>query len=357
VKYSEFERDLRKLQALNTLPLLRKKRGGNIVVTTHTWFGGTGQFIKPNNWDPTGVPASGDTAAIESGTVKLSDQGLSGVMFILDAANADSQPTLALRNVALDDRIAVSGVFNPGDFSNGTPVGEINARGVVTSAGQITTTGGRGAPFQSQLVIDIERGGTFVNTGSIRDMSFGDSLTIKGDGSFFNNGTVATAENSVADIAAKVVGTGTFDVVGDLQGGSAIHFGDGVSAGITVDLVLSPVPLKQHIIIDKPLQFLAAIDNFDSGGLGGRVASLNNDIDLPNTKEARITSDTFADDHLQLFAGSKLLADLNIIGDFTAGNFALSADAKGGTLITFAPTTATATSDPPSIVPSMAAHA
>jgi hypothetical protein len=72
---------------------------------------------------------------------------------------------------------------------------------------------------------------------------------------------------------------------------------------------------------------------------------------LPNTPEAKVTSETFANNHLQLFEGHKLVADLNIIGDFTVANFALT-DFRGGTLIRHTPAMATMP-DPP-IVPSMA---
>jgi hypothetical protein len=78
------------------------------------------------------------------------------------------------------------------------------------------------------------------------------------------------------------------------------------------------------ITIDKPMKFLAAIQGFGEG--------LPNSIDLPNTA---VTSENFSDNHLKLFDQGKLVADLNIVGDFTTNQFVLRQDGTGGTQITF----------------------
>jgi hypothetical protein len=305
--------------------------------TTRTWFGGTGQFNNANDWNPTGVPVSGDTAVIDTGTVKLGNQGLSGVTFELHGASEATQPVLALRNVALDDSIILQGSVLASSI-----FGEIDAAGVVTSAGRIFIQGGR-AP-EGHLTMDIRHGASFVNTGVIEDDDPNPgSLTVNG-GTFVNNGTVfASASTPVLD--TKIIGTGTFETNANILFPGGFDFGDSVSSGVTV-LLISRIA-GQFITIDKPLQFLAAIDGF-----GGSSA---NQIDLPNTVEAKVTSETFADNQLKLFEGHKLVADLNIVGDFTVGNFALSADQNGGTLIRFTQTPAMAATMPdPPIVPSMA---
>jgi hypothetical protein len=310
--------------------------------TTRTWFGGTGLFNNANDWNPTGVPVSGDTAVIDTGTVQLSNQGLSGVTFDMTGTSAATEPMLALRNVALNGTIESTG---NGSFMTGS-FGEIDARGVVTSAGPIIVLGGR-AP-EGHLTIDIHSGSSFVNTGTITDSDpQTGALTISG-GTFVNNGTVISqGGDQVFD--TRIIGTGTFNTRSAGLIGAATEFDKSVSSGITVSF--NDNVTFAEIILAKPLQFMAAIT--DMGAMVNNVTPVDA-IDLPNTPEAKVTSQTFADNHLQLFAGHKLVADLNIIGDFTTGNFALSADDNGGTLITFVKTPATASSDPPPIVPSMA---
>jgi hypothetical protein len=309
--------------------------------TTRTWFGGTGLFNNANDWNPTGVPVSGDTAVIDTGTVKLSNQGLSGVTINMNGTSEASQPVLALRNVALNGTIESTGGGSP----DSSTFGEIDARGVLTSAGPINVLGGR-AP-EGHLTIDIHSGSSFVNTGTILDSDpTADSLVVNGGGTFVNNGTVQS-QGGIPEFDTKIIGTGTFATGNSTLFGSGFTFGSSVSSGLTVLLSTTTFGASSDISIDKPLQFLAAVDNF-----GANPADT---IGLPDTPFASLTSETFADNQLKLFDGHKLVADLNIIGDFTIANFSFSLnDAGVGTKIGFVKTPATAASDPPSIVPSMA---
>ena len=59
-----------------------------------------------------------------------------------------------------------------------------------------------------------------------------------------------------------------------------------------------------------------------------------NEIDFPNTL---VTSETFANNQLDLFNGEQLVAKLNIIRDFNSGNFALGSLTGGGTAVKFIP--------------------
>jgi hypothetical protein len=280
-----------------------------------------------------------DDPVLVTGTVTFRNEGVSD-SFSLQGTSADTQPVLDLRNVALSGNIEVVGAPNTENF------GEIKAAGVVTSSGNVVIGGGRGGGT-GDLTIDIRGGATFVNTGTIVTDNAGPprngGLTVEG-GTFFNNGTVISFVNQPL-FDTRVIGTGTFDLLPSLDP-SGFHFGKSVSSGITV--LFNSQGQPQQVAIDKPLRFLAEIDRF---GLG-----LPNSIDLPNTPEAKITSETFADNHLNLFEGHRLVADLNIAGDFTVDNFALSADQSGGTLITFTNTPAamamTATTDQP-IMPDM----
>jgi hypothetical protein len=310
--------------------------------TTRTWFGGTGQFNNANNWDPAGVPVSGDTAILDTGTVQLSNQGLSGVTFDMTGTSAATQPVLTLRNVALNGTIESTG---NGSFMTGS-FGEVDARGVVTSAGLISVLGGR-AP-EGHLTIDIHSGSSFVNAGTITDFDpTPDNLLVNGGGTFVNDGTVLSQDGSPI-FDTKVIGTGTFNVRSADLFGASLEFDKSVSSGITVSF--NDTVSFVGIILTEPLQFMAAI--IDMGKMVNNGTPVES-IDLPNQPASKVTSETFADNQLQLFAGHKLVADLNIVGDFTTANFALSADDNGGTFIFFTKTPAMATPDPP-IVPSMA---
>jgi hypothetical protein len=303
-----------------------------------------------NDWSPTSIPVSGDTAVLDTGTVKLSNEGLSGVTINMTGTSEATQPVLALRDVSLNGTINSTG---NGDFLTAS-FGEIDARGVVTSAGSIILSGlapdavPGGSPNRQagHLTIDIHSGSSFVNTGTIIDSDFRPAaLTVSG-GTFVNNGTVES-EGAFPEFDTKIVGTGTFSTRTDTLTGSGFTFNSSVSSGLTIDLSTVPGGLASYLTIAKPLQFLASIENFGVNQGDG--------ISLPNISFAALTNETFADNHLKLFDGHKLVADLNIVGDFTIADFGFEQDPAGISIFVKAP--ATPTSDPPSIVPSMAAHA
>jgi hypothetical protein len=283
-----------------------------------TWFGGTGRFDNPHDWSPPGVPQSGETAIINTGTVVFRNERVSGVSFTLHGISQADQPVLKLRNVDLQSYISLSGQISP-------PVsafyGELLVSGLVDSSGNISLGSGRGPGAGGNLTVDIKPNSVFVNTGTITlDLA---SFTVTGakhNAVFVNDGTVVDFGLRVR-IDTPVIGTGTFQQPPTIFS-TDFTFGDSVGSGITVDLHSLGQP--SVITIDKPMKFLAAIQGFGEG--------LPNSIDLPNTA---VTSESFSDNHLKLFDQDRLVADLNIIGDFTTNQFVLRQDGTGGTQITF----------------------
>src|SRR4051794_2881607 len=133
-------------------------------MVARTWFGGTGQWDKASNWDPIGVPVSGqDTAILTSGTAKLHNQPLNGLTIQLNGQTKATEPVLDLHDVALASNVMMSGI-KPG---GGTFFGEIDAKGAVTSAGNIVLGSGRGPGAPADLTIHLEKHSEFINNGQI----------------------------------------------------------------------------------------------------------------------------------------------------------------------------------------------
>jgi hypothetical protein len=218
-----------------------------------------------------------------------------------------------------------------------TRYGTIDINGTVVSKGTMTIGGGR-FTGGADLTINIRGGATLLSDGPITvDLA---GVTIKG-GTFEAN--TVTNFGEIMTIDSDVTG-GTF-LAPPTTFESGFHFGESVAAGTHV--VLSGLAMPQEVIIDKPLQFLAEIDGFDMGS--------PNTIDLPNTRFDKLTSETFADNHLELFQDKKLVADLNIAGDFTIANFTFAADSSGGTLIRFTHPAIAGLSDPSAPIVAVAA--
>jgi hypothetical protein len=286
-------------------------------MTTRTWFGGTGNFNNANDWSPAGVPQSGDTAEIDSGTVRLHNQVLSGVTIDLHGTVEATPPVLALRNVALDSSTTIN---LTGPATTSIFFGEMDVSGVVLNAGSIVE--GTSSEAQSGLTMDLSPHSAFVNTGSITvgtGPSFFDVNAPERGSVFFNTGTVQMF-GGTATIDAPVYGNGTFQMGPFPTGGGNLIFGEDVGKDVKVNLA----ELGNTVTLDEPMQFLGSISGFGGGDT----------IALPNL---HVTSESFADNELSLFSDDKLLAKLNIIGNFTTNQFFLTS-VNGGTEITlFAP--------------------
>ena len=308
-------------------------------MTTKTWFGGTSYFNDPNDWSPPGVPQGGDTAVISMGTVKLHSHLLSGVSFQIGSAvenNApppSEKPVLDLRNVKLNSEIGFP-ISKGQDFYAG-----IRVSGVVQSAGDIGLLGGRSSP--DHLQVYMSRYSLLVNSGTITlgDRSTFDIKAAKDEAAFINTGTVLTS-GGMTLIESPVVGNGRFEVEGDFLYGftGRLTFAQDVAPGTHVDLSATG---SSVLTLDKPCEFLGDItlsavpSHVPPGVLTPGVKGPNyNEIDLPNTVA---TSETFANNQLNLFNGEELVAKLNIIGDLTSANFALRPLSSGGTAIEYIP--------------------
>ena len=301
-------------------------------MTVKTWFGGRANFNRGNAWSPIGAPKLGDTAIVDTGTVRLQDQFLTGVTFQLGGTSPDTAPVLALHNVVVDSDIGFTFVYG------GSFYADVKVSGIVLSEGNIGF--GSNRTFDD-LKIDIDRNSAFVNTGNISLTGGGASLEINAPehrGLFVNTGAVEITFAEV-NINAPVVGNGQFELK-DLGNGlnPGLTFAEDVGPGAMVDFIRSGLGAT-ILTIDEPQEFLGGINDFAlSGTLGrlefGRIGSLKyNEIDLPKTVA---TSETFANNKLHLFDMGKLVANLNIIGDFTSANFELIAK-NGGTAIGYVP--------------------
>jgi hypothetical protein len=132
--------------------------------------------------------------------------------------------------------------------------------------------------------------------------------------SFINNGDIEALGGKVT-LNAAVSGTGTFEISADANGGTGtLAFGDAVGAGETVHLNAGLLELE------RPMAFLAAIEDFNANGK----------IELVGTIATRAA---YSDGTLNLFDHHRLVASLDLPGDFKSDDFRLQHE-HGNTFVT-----------------------
>lgn len=277
-------------------------------MTTRTWNGTTGNYTDAGSWSPTGVPTSGDTAIISSGTVNTSGP-ISGVAIQLnEVAGATASANLALNSAALDSATSLA-VINAQGFTTKPPA--------LISVTGTSSFAGTGSFYGSLIEFNIGTGSTLVNTGT---MNFYSSSPAAVGGTLQNSGTIAIVNPGngvqVSNLASAVTGTGTIalgehgrlEFDGPVGSGQTIVFNDG-SAG------------------NELLQFNNA---------GAVSATLNgfsvSDTLIVNTNSAYTGYNYVAGANsgtLQLLSGGTAFASLNLQGQYSQGSFAITSQPVG----------------------------
>jgi len=298
------------------------------MATSRTWFGGTGDYTNPANWSPAGVPQPGDAAFIRSGTADVTGITVSGVNIALSGAGPSPATdatvgTLSLTNARLDSNLGIGQGFA---FLHGV----VDVNGFVQSTQTISVGSVHGA---AQLDIDVARHSTFENDGTIRPGGFLNINAADQTSRFINNGTFGSALGRTF-IGPHVSGRGTFTLAGDPQyGPDTLEFESSVGAGTTVNLTT----LETTLQLDQPMQFHGEITFSTpnpSWDFHNPAFPQTQVIALPNTT---VTSETFANHELRLFDMNRMVAHLDIAGDYSTANFAITARVGGGTDVTFVP--------------------
>lgn len=197
-----------------------------------------------SDWSGGVAPASGDTAIIGSGTVRVRGEG-QGINVNLAGANG-ANPTLNLQNSAV-------GQIDLGGLT------QFAETGTIAVSGRSSIDGIAEGGLREQtgtLTIKLGARATLANVGTAHVLN-GSTLTESGAANsvFLNNGLIDTWSSASLKFGTDVGGTGTI-VDGDgpfYLAGSRIEFARAVGAGQTITLN------KGILQIDKPMQFHAVV--------------------------------------------------------------------------------------------------
>jgi hypothetical protein len=290
---------------------------------SQTWFGGTGNFSDPQNWSPAGSPAATDTLVIDAGRVRADNLAITNPNIRLGSPTAT--PTLILQDSTLAATSSVRVETTTFDPSQPDLDARIRVVGAVTEDGAIdvgTTGTDVNQLFPAHLTISMAKGSTYtMDPGAIWFSSDGSTLDVNAPehaAQFVNNGEVEAFGGTVR-MNVPVTGQGTFDVLfnnNNVRAGT-LEFAESVGAGETVKLDAGLLKL------DEPGEFLASIQDFNP----------DSTIELTHTK---VTSADYSNGILTLFDKHRAEARLDIVGNFTTEQFAIT-NHDGNAFVTLNP--------------------
>jgi hypothetical protein len=195
-------------------------------VATFTWFGGSGSGDVAMNWSPSGPPNTGDTAIVSSGTVQLTDAGLSSNTVLLNAGTF--QLTNDTGSFSSDGNLVSA--FDQGTtmFAGASAAAEIDTFGDFVNEGLIEATG----TADTSTTIKIAQSGTapgyYLNYGVI-EATAGNSITISvaGTSELFNAGLIYADGGTVVINGGTGIAGGYAPMLGGLalvgSGGTLVY--------------------------------------------------------------------------------------------------------------------------------------
>lgn len=301
-------------------------------MATKTWNGGAGNYRTGSNWSPSGVPVAGDTVIIQSGAAAIASGTIDGnfLRFGSNDPNAPAKLLIGSVTFGAGERIFA---YDAGEDRSGTNrYSEIDVIGRLTNDGTIAVgLGIRNRPSSSE--ISLSYGATLVNNGTIEVGNLG-NLRIDGSqgARVVNNGAINTTggEGRIV-INAPLTGYGVIDFHEDESSSGTVEINNSVGVGQTVDMGGNEntdnahVPLGfGHLVLDKPLQFLGTVNNFND------VAE---DITLAGV---HATGESYgANGWLTVSDGSDIVARLHLVSNlqtYSTSSFDISNTAAGAVI-------------------------
>jgi hypothetical protein len=183
-------------------------------------------------------------------------------------------------------------------------------------------------------------------SGTISVKGAGASLLLDSPGTFFNEGAATAATDSKLVIDANVANTGQLSASGDAslmvngsltgKGGSLLIYTGGsttlngaVASTQTVEFLDATGTLNLHL--PKANSFAGGIAGFSFVN-----ASIYDKIDLIDTPATAVTStaDGSVSAELTVSNGAKVVATLDLVGNYMGQTFQVATDTHGGTIIT-----------------------
>ncbi|MDZ7617285.1 MAG: LamG-like jellyroll fold domain-containing protein, partial [Patescibacteria group bacterium] len=208
-----------------------------LLPDTYTWTGGTGVWNLPSNWDPSGVPGSGEVAAIGAGGIAtISDTRSVGHVTVAGGASLRLQGgvTVTGKNLSLVGGTSIRGelrnvsgnnvwlgpiAVQPGQAVVQSDAGTLTLSGPVTLAN--TTHGKLLAVGNGNVIIsgNISGGANAADEAVATSGGFSGTLTLSGTNTYvghtrINNGTLSVAGGSAIPDASRVwlFGTGRLNL-------------------------------------------------------------------------------------------------------------------------------------------------
>jgi hypothetical protein len=156
------------------------------------------------------------------------------------------------------------------------------------------------------------------------------TFTLYGGSEVLGTGTLTAT--TIANAGQIIAGTGgTLAVAGSITGTGSM----GIQSGATLQLS-GPAVASQTIVFDNGANTL---DLGDAAKVVGRILDFatGDAIDLLGNAATKLS---YASGALTVSNGSTLVAKLEIKGSYTTANFKLASDTHGGSLISYAATSA-----------------
>lgn len=236
---------------------------------TYTWFGGTGLFSTPGDWDPHSVPGAADLGVVDSGAVVLVGQQV-GATVELAGTMPGTDPILVLANASIRavtmpailpaqpyNQLAAPSYYGAIAVRDHASIGTI-ALGAYANLDRAPPPYGHGpltAP--DSLTVNLAPG---AQLAAGFDVQWGSTLVVDGSGHSAFHATSGTLEGGNATIAAALLGPGTItlthgptDYTGYASVGT-LDLGRVVGPGETIDISMGILQ------IDRPLEFHGTID-------------------------------------------------------------------------------------------------
>jgi hypothetical protein len=290
-----------------------------------SWSGGSGNFSDPGKWSPPGPPEMSATMLINTGRVHADGLVIGNPTIRLGSSSA--RPTLVLQ----DSTLAAANTIRVDDTASDGAKGvqaRIKVLGAVTDDGAITVGAlDSSPPPTAHLTINIARDSS-LTLGPAGRWSVGGDSTIAvnahgGAAQLVNDGEIDMSGGSVS-IDAPVSGRGVFDVgVGDgATGTGVLEFGGSVARGETVRLTAGLLKL------DQAMRFHGSIEDFTAASR----------IELSDTRADAVSFDTNRPGLLDVYAHHRIVAMLDIVGDFASDQFHITRDGANSFITLAQPT-------------------
>ena len=284
-------------------------------MTTKIWNGSDGNWNLATDWSSGQVPAAGDTAVINDGTVTVTTALPSPLTVDLDAS-ATTNPTLVLGD---GGSLALGSFLRADDASNFTTLA---ASGTATNAGGITFTGSGGGSAFVTIQDAANAGATqLINTGGIsvvdQAAAFENVGTNTGS-SIVNDGVISLRNSQAASYADRfnvsLSGTGTVRI----GAGNQLQLGRPVSSGQTI--VLEPGTGGQILLLTAPGTFDGTISGF---GAPDQVQMTSPQWDASSYSLSNgVGTWTFT-------ASGTPVATIRFAGDYAQSDFGISTSVSG----------------------------